>query len=432
MDLLKDRKRKNSEKSFSKFKENNLEEKEDNKTNKSLFLLDQTNNYESSVNEKSTFINNNKNNSINFNNTFNTNSLNTNTEITNKTNNNNKNNLISRNIFNKNFERELLHNDKNDFEFSISNEILQTQIQAKNIMKNVKTGQFVQIDTKNSIDDNDKSNNISKNKNLNDSGINNNNEKEDESINKIKDQIRNNLTFFNLLQQQKSKKALNETFEYEEYENENKYNEIISEKEENEGIEVKFTDEDKMAKIVMKQENKKKEETLDEINKEIKNLESKKKNILRRKNTDNIASSFNFRNKVLPNLHISKMFQKEKTSDKNHIKIDKINLLRTNTNKFVNSSSNSNSKQNSINGFDEAFSLKSFKFSKQKTKSNKLLKPDKFGYHKQNSHFSYKSSSSNKNSVFTFQNLAHFRDKESLDICNSLLEVILIFFNRLI
>lgn len=359
---------------------------------------------------------------------MNKNILNTKAEINanNSNSDNNKNNTNTSHKIVKNSEKEIMINDKKELELSINNNgIFETENQAKNNINNVKTGDFLQLGNENNFNNN---NDNHAGKKFNDSSI-NNNEKDEESMNKIKNQIRSNLTFLNLLHQNNQEKKSEETLEDEEevFNNNQNHrynnNEIISEKCEHEGIEIKFTEEEKFAKILMNQEGKMNEESVDEIDKEIKNLEAKKKKILERKNTDNIASSFNLRNKVLPNLHISNMILKEKTGINKHVKIDKMNLLRSNTNKFVNYSSNSNSKQDSVSGGDEVFSLKSFKFARQKTKSGKHLRLDKLGFYKQNSQFSCKSSSSNKNSAFTFNNHPHMRDRESLDIGNSLLEV---------
>jgi len=121
------------------------------------------------------------------------------------------------------------------------------------------------------------------------------------------------------------------------------------------------------------------------------------------------------------------MVLKEKTSNNNSFKI---NLLKSNTNYMHRGNSNSNSNSNSlpysVKGSDRAFSLKSLKFSRQISKSGKMLQYDKIGYYTQNSHLSYKSISSNKNSVITFHNSAMIRDKESNDIGSSILQVILI------
>jgi len=389
-------------------------------------FLDQTNICNASLNEKSTFINN-KNNTYNLNTSLNSNTLNLNTDIINCNNNTSSNKLI------KNYEKELINTEKREFELKILNEISEAKIQADIVYKAVNTGQFKQID------DTSNNNNIKKqeSESANEFFV-NDNEKEDENINKIKNQIRSNLTFFNMIQQNKEKKG---TFDKEEefliadnnYNNNNikhfNYNdEIISEKNEYDRIKFKLTEGEKLTKILIKQESKEikeKPSAADDFDKELKTLEAKKKKIFERKNTDNIASSFNLRAKVLPNLHISNMISKDKTSSKQHIKMKKLNLLRSNTNKFANNSSSSNSKLNSasMSGNDEAFSLKSFKFAKQRTIKQNHLKPDKFGYYKQNSHFSYNSGSSYKHLNYTFQNQAQFRDRESQEIGNSLLGV---------
>ena len=388
--------------------------------------MDQTNICNASLNEKSTFINN-KNNTYNLNTSLNSNTLNLNTDIINCNNNTRSNKLI------KNYEKELINTEKREFELKILNEISEAKIQAEIVYKTVNSGQFVQID------DTSNNNNIKKqeSKSANDIFV-NDNEKEEENINKIKNQIRSNLTFFNMIQQNKEKKG---TFDKEEefliadnnYNNNNikhfNYNdEIISEKNEYDRIKFKLTEGEKLTKILIKQESKEikeKPSAADDFDKELKTLEAKKKKIFERKNTDNIASSFNLRAKVLPNLHISNMISKDKTSSKQHIKMKKLNLLRSNTNKFANNSSSSNSKLNSasMSGNDEAFSLKSFKFAKQRTIKQNHLKPDKFGYYKQNSHFSSKSGSSNRYLNYTFQNQAQLRDRESQEIGNSLLGV---------
>jgi hypothetical protein len=425
-----DNKRKNSDKS-SKFKalknsENNKNDKKKaSKTDKSLVFLDQTNICDASLNEKSTFVNN-KNNTYNLNTSLYNNNLNLNSDIINCNNNTNCNKLI------KNNEKELINSEKKEFELKLINEISEAKIQAEIVYKTVNSGQFVQID------DTSNNNNIKKqeSKSANEFFV-DDNEKEEENINKIKNQIRTNLTFFNMIQQNKGKKG---TFDKEEdflitdinYNNNIKHfnyiDEIISEKNEYDGIKFKLTEEEKLTKIIIKQESNEIKEKLsaaDDIDKELKTLETKKKKNFERKKTDNIASSFNLRAKVLPNLHISNMISKDKTSSKQHIKMKKLNLLSFNTNKFANNYSSSNSKLNSasMSGNDEAFSLKSFKFAKQRTIKQNHLKPDKFGYYNQNSHFSYKSGSSYKHLNYTFQNQAQFRDRESQEIGNSLLGV---------
>lgn len=84
-----------------------------------------------------------------------------------------------------------------------------------------------------------------------------------------------------------------------------------------------------------------------------------------------------------------------------------------------------NSQNNSFNGanLDENTSLKSIKFGRQKTGSQKFMRLDKTTIKKQNSHLSAKTNSSNKNSVFTFQNNLIQKERESIDISNSIMEV---------
>jgi len=211
------------------------------RTNKRIFLLDHTNNCDSSVNvnEKSTFINT-KSKFPNFNNTIDTNfDINNNNYLyfnnKNDYNNNNNNNRNRSNKQNRNYEMEQKKNDEREFDLRIAHDILETEMQVKNIVKAVKTEQLI-------------------------------NEKEDENINKIKNQILSNISLLNLLQDQSlNKKAKTGTFEekneeevFDNNNNDNNKKEINSEKREQEGIELKFNNKEKYVRKLKQSEIKEK------------------------------------------------------------------------------------------------------------------------------------------------------------------------------
>jgi len=209
---------------------------------------------------------------------------------------------------------------------------------------------------------------------INNSECNNDNlEKENENIDKIKNQIIRNITILDSQQKEEQK------------------NNIIT----NSPI------------------NKESKENIDIIkNYDIKN------NFIQRKNTHKSIGSFKLRNSIL-NGSANGINNYQENNE--YINIGNNNNANQGFNRNV-TYKKSNSNNNSMTGIDEALSMKSFKLVRQTTNTQSLLKPEKH-YLKQNSHLSFKSNSSNKNSILTFQNHILYKDRESVEFGNSILEV---------
>lgn len=295
-------------------------------------------------------------------------------------------------------EKEYVLNDKKKFERKSSNDTFDTQMQNKSIL-NSQTGHFNNIDN---TDDNNTLTDI-----------------ENEKINTIKNQINNNKTFFELQQNNKTGQI---GFNFEDK------NIVINEDSKiEENYCQKIINNDSKNLLFDESSKDKNSNKLNEINDnffEINKLDVKRK-ILERKNTENLIHSYKYKNNLLHDLNgllinNNSNCVKEKKNSKKISNLENSNWCNYILNNQISNSQSNNS--NSIGGLEEIIPIKSKNILRQITISQQMLKMNRGITLRQNSHLSFKSNSSNKNSVFTFQNLL-YKDRESLDIGNSILDV---------
>lgn len=268
--------------------------------------------------------------------------------------------------------------------FNSGKTILDTEIHSNNILKSVRTGNFKHLE-------------------VTEISLNAKDDENKQKIENLKDKIKSNLTLLDL----------------------GKIKEILKKKESDDELkkEENITDICIKDSIIGNQVSNQIESNLQK-----KNTLEFKCNMLKRRQTHKFASPKRLTNSLLQSNNNSNYFSNNKFGSKENINNSNPQNVNSSSYTYYNNS-NSNSNNNSINGLEEIHSLKSSKLMRLKSNSQNLMKSEKSIFQKQNSHISYKSNSSNKNSVFTLKNNNYFKDKESSEIGSSILEVNFIIFN---